>query len=557
LRLAQQYFFVSCSLQDMIRIHGQSAKGVTDFHQKYAVQLNDTHPSIAVAELMRLLVDEHGLDWEPAWEITRQTFAYTNHTLLPEALEKWPVSLFGSLLPRHLEIIYEINRRFLDEVGRKYPGDGDRAARLSLIDEAGNRYVRMANLACVGSHAINGVAQLHTRLLQQSVLRDFAELSPEKFSNKTNGVTPRRFLVLCNPGLTALISSRIGKDWPSDLRQLRKLEPFAEDATFRQAWYEVKQANKRALAAAVEKRTGITVSPESLFDIQVKRMHEYKRQHLNLLHVVTLFNRLKRNPKLKITPRTVIFGGKAAPGYFMAKLIIKLINSVAAVVNADPEVAGRLRVVFWPDYNVKNSQLIFPGADLSEQISTAGMEASGTGNMKFALNGALTIGTLDGANVEIREEVGSENFFLFGLTAEEVMAVKARSYRPKGLYESNAELREALDDIASGRFSKGDANLFRPFVDSLLYHDTFLALADYQAYIDCQDAVATAYRDRDRWTRMAILTVARMGKFSSDRAIQEYCDGIWKVKPLPVTLEGAAAPEGAHPAAEPGRRSSR
>ncbi len=557
LRLAQQYFFVSCSLQDMIRIHGQSAKGVTDFHRKYAVQLNDTHPSIAVAELMRLLVDEHGLEWEPAWEITRHTFAYTNHTLLPEALEKWPVGLFRSLLPRHLEIIYEINRRFLDEVRRKYPGDGDRVARLSLIDEAGDRYVRMANLACVGSHAINGVAQLHTELLKQSVLRDFAELSPEKFSNKTNGVTPRRFLVLCNPGLTRLISSRIGEDWPSNLSRLRKLEAYADDATFRQAWYEVKQANKQALAAAIEKRTGIVVSPESLFDIQVKRLHEYKRQHLNLLHVVTLYNRIKRNPKLAVTPRTVIFGGKAAPGYFMAKLIIKLINSVAAVVNADPKVAGRLRVVFWPDYNVKNSQLIFPSADLSEQISTAGMEASGTGNMKFALNGALTIGTLDGANVEIREEVGSENFFLFGLTAEEVMAVKARGYRSKGIYESNAELREALDDIASGRFSQGDANLFRPFVDSLLYHDTFLALADYQSYIDCQDAVAAAYRDRERWTRMSILTVARMGKFSSDRAIQEYCDGIWKVKPLAVSLEDATAPEGAHAAAGPRRRSSR
>ncbi len=556
LRLAQQYFFVSCSLQDMIRIHRQSAKGVEDFHRKYAVQLNDTHPSIAVAELMRLLVDEHNLDWEPAWEITRQTFGYTNHTLLPEALEKWPVSLFGSLLPRHLEIIYEINQRFLEEVHRKYPGDGERAARLSLVDEAGARYVRMANLACVGSHAINGVAQLHSQLLQENVLRDFHELWPEKFSNKTNGVTPRRFLVLCNPGLTQLISLRIGEEWPKDLTQLRRLEAFADDKDFRQAWHEVKQANKQALAATIEKRTGIVVSPESLFDIQVKRMHEYKRQHLNLLHVVTFYNRIKRNPKLKVTPRTVIFGGKAAPGYFMTKLIIKLINSVAAVVNADPEVGGRLRVVFWPDYNVKNSQLIFPAADLSEQISTAGMEASGTGNMKFALNGALTIGTLDGANVEIREEVGSENFFLFGLTADEVMALKARGHRPREIYESNEELREALDQIASGRFSEGDAGLFRPFVDSLLYHDTFLALADYQAYLDCQDAVGTAYRDRDRWTRMSILTVARMGKFSSDRAIQEYCDEIWKVKPLPVALEGAAEAESAARAtAEPKRRS--
>ncbi|MCI0403963.1 MAG: glycogen/starch/alpha-glucan phosphorylase [Acidobacteria bacterium] len=536
LRLAQQYFFVSCSLRDMMRIHLQTAKSVTDFHRKYAVQLNDTHPSIAVAELMRLLVDEHDLDWAPAWEITRQTFGYTNHTLLPEALEKWPVPLFASLLPRHLEIIYEINHRFLEEVRRKYPGEDDRAARLSLIDEAGERYVRMAHLACVGSHSINGVAALHTELLKKSVLRDFYALWPEKFSNKTNGVTPRRFLVLCNPGLTRLISGRIGEGWPRDLHQLRKLEAFVEDAGFRQAWHEVKQENKRRLAQAIQQRTGIVVDPESLFDIQVKRFHEYKRQHLNLLHVVTLYHRLKRNPRLDLTPRTVIFGGKAAPGYFMAKLIIKLINSVAEVVNADPDARGRLRVVFWPDYNVKNSQLIFPGADLSEQISTAGMEASGTGNMKFALNGALTIGTLDGANVEIREEVGSENFFLFGLTAEEVLALKARGYRPRDFYEGNAELRQALNQIASGAFSHGDSKLFRPFVDVLLNYDPFLVLADYQAYIDGQDAVGRAYRDRERWTRMSILTVARMGKFSSDRAIREYCDEIWKVKPVPVEL---------------------
>jgi len=557
LRLAQQYFFVSCSLRDMIRIHQQSAKGVEDFHRKYAVQLNDTHPSIAVAELMRLLVDEHELDWEPAWEITHQTFGYTNHTLLPEALEKWPVNLLGSLLPRHLEIIYEINQRFLEDVRRKYPDDGDRAARLSLIDESGERYVRMANLACVGSHSINGVAELHSELLKKSVLRDFFELWPKKFSNKTNGVTPRRFLVLCNPGLTRLISSRIGEEWPKDLNQLRQLEACADDAEFRQAWREVKQENKRALAGAIEKRTGIVVSPESLFDIQVKRMHEYKRQHLNLLHVVTLYDRIKQNPKLEVTPRTVIFGGKAAPGYFMAKLVIKLINSVAAVVNADPEVRGRLRVVFWPDYNVKNSQLIFPGADLSEQISTAGMEASGTGNMKFALNGAVTIGTLDGANVEIREEVGSENFFLFGLTAEEVFALKARGFRPRDFYEGNAQLRQTLDEIASGMFSQGDQNLFRSFVDSLLYHDPFLVLADYQSYIDCQDAVARAYRDRERWTRMSILTVARMGKFSSDRAIQEYCEEIWKVKPVPVELNRSVERESpARPVGEPKRRSA-
>jgi starch phosphorylase len=539
LRLAQQYFFVSCSLRDMMRIHLQTAKTVADFHRKYAVQLNDTHPSIAVAELMRLLVDEHDLDWEPAWEIARQTFGYTNHTLLPEALEKWPVPLFGSLLPRHLEIIYEINHRFLEQVRRKYPGDGERAARLSLIDELGPRYVRMAHLTCAGSHSINGVAALHSELLKQSVLRDFYELWPEKFSNKTNGVTPRRFLVLCNPGLTRLISRRIGEEWPKELEQLRKLEPLAEDAGFRREWREVKQENKRRLAAAIQQRTGIAVDPESLFDLQVKRIHEYKRQHLNLLHVVTLYNRLRQNPKLEAPPRTVIVGGKAAPGYFMAKLIIKLINSVAEVVNADPAVRGRLRVVFWPDYNVKNSQLIFPGADLSEQISTAGMEASGTGNMKFALNGALTIGTLDGANVEIRQEVGSENFFLFGLTVEEVLGLKARGYRPRDYYEGNAELRQALDQIASGFYSRGDASLFRPLVDVLLNYDPFLVLADYQAYLDSQDEVGRAYRDWERWTRMSILNVARAGKFSSDRAIQEYCDEIWKVKPVPVELNRA------------------
>jgi starch phosphorylase len=552
LRLEQQYFLISCSLQDMIRIHLQTAPNVQDFHQKYAVQLNDTHPSIAVAELMRLLVDDYHLDWEPAWEITQQTFGYTNHTLLPEALEKWPVKLFGSLLPRHLEIIYEINRRFLEYARRRYPGDEARVARLSLIDESGERSVRMAHLACVGSHAINGVAKLHSELLRKDLLRDFYELWPAKFSNKTNGVTPRRFLVLSNPGLAQLISSRIGEGWIRDLGQLRKLEAFAEDAGFRNQWRRVKQENKRALAGEIHKRTGIVVNPDTLFDIQVKRLHEYKRQHLNVLHVITLYNRIKRNPDLAITPRTVIFGGKAAPDYFLAKLIIKLINSVAEVVNADPDVRERLRVVFWPDYNVKSSHWIFPAADLSEQISTAGKEASGTGNMKFALNGALTIGTLDGANVEIREEVGAENFFLFGLTAEEVFAFEARGYCPQEFYERNAEVREALDQIASGFFSRGDPNLFRPLVDSLLHHDPFLVLADYPSYVDCQEEVSRAYQNRERWTRMSIVTVARMGRFSSDRAIREYCEEIWKVKPIAVELEPAAklgAPRrmGSHP----------
>lgn len=530
LRLEQQYFFVSCSLQDMLRIYFQSEDKPEGFHEKYAVQLNDTHPAVAVPELMRLLVDEYGMDWEPAWEITRKTFAYTNHTLLPEALEKWAVDLFARLLPRHLEIIYEINRRFLEEVKTAYPGDDGRIQRLSLIEETGGQSVRMAHLASVGSYAINGVARLHTELLKKSVLRDFHELWPEKFSNKTNGVTPRRFVALTNPRLTRLISREIGEDWIRDLDQLKNLEPLAEDGGFREEWRRVKRENKVVLAAEIQERTGIHVDPETLFDIQVKRLHEYRRQHLNLLHIVTLYKRIKNNPGLETTPRTVLFGGKAAPGYFMAKLIIKLIHSVAEVVNRDPVVGGRLKVVFIPDFNVKNSQRIFPAADLSEQISTAGMEASGTGNMKFSLNGALTIGTLDGANVEIREEVGAENFFLFGLTAQEVSDSKSRGYRALDFYEGNPELKEAVDLISSGFFSGGDRELFRPFVDSLLYEDRYMLFADYASYVECQERVGRAYRDQDHWARMSVLNVARMGKFSSDRAIQEYCDEIWKVR---------------------------
>jgi starch phosphorylase len=537
LRLEQQYFFVSCALQDMIRIHLQRAQGIESFSEKYAVQLNDTHPSIAVAELMRLLVDEHDMNWEPAWEITRSTLSYTNHTLLPEALETWSVGLLGRLLPRHLEIIYEINRRFLDELRLRYPGDGERVARLSIVDEGGERRVRMAHLACVGSHAINGVAALHTRLLRSDVLRDFSELYPEKFSNKTNGVTPRRFLVLGNPRLCELITSEIGDGWVKDLEQLRRLVPRAGDPSFRRWWREIKERNKRDLAAQVERRTGIRLDPGSMFDIQAKRLHEYKRQHLNILHVITLYNRIKDDPGLALTPRSIIFAGKAAPGYFMAKLIIKLIGSVADVVNADPDVRGRLKVAFLPDFNVKNAQRVYPAADLSEQISMAGKEASGTGNMKFSLNGALTIGTLDGANVEIREAVGAENFFLFGLTAPEVRQLQASGYDPRTRYESNPELRRTLDMIVSGAFSGGDTQLFRPLVDSLLERDEFLVLADYQSYVDCQDQAARAYRDPEHWTQMSVLNVARMGRFSSDRAIREYCEEIWKVKPVPIDLE--------------------
>jgi glycogen phosphorylase len=536
LRLAQQYFFVSCSLQDMLRIHGLMGGKPEAFHEKMAIQLNDTHPSIAVAELMRLLVDEHQIQWEKAWDVTRSIFGYTNHTLLPEALEKWPLPMFGSLLPRHLEIIYEINRRFLDEVRGRYPGDDERCSRVSLIDEKGERYVRMAHLASVGSHAINGVAELHSELLKRDVLRDFYEFMPEKFTNVTNGVTPRRFMVVSNPKLSRLISSKIGEGWIKDLKELRGLEPFAGDPDFQKEWRRIKRENKEDLAGSIQERTGITVDADSLFDIQVKRLHEYKRQHLNVLHIITLYNRLKQDPKRRVIPRTFIFGGKAAPGYFMAKLIIKLINGVGEVVNHDPDVAGRLKVVFFPDFNVKNSKYVYPAADLSEQISTAGKEASGTGNMKFSLNGALTIGTLDGANVEIREEVGAENFFLFGLTAEQVYELKAKGYHPKQYYDSDPELREAVDQISSGSFSQGDRNLFKPLLDALLYGDPYLLFADYRSYVECQEQVSVAYEDHSRWTQMSILNVARMGKFSSDRSIKEYCEEIWKVRPITVEL---------------------
>lgn len=533
LRLAQQYFFVSCSLQDMISILMLRGKKIETFHESFAVQLNDTHPSIAVAELMRLLVDEHLMDWEEAWKITQQTMAYTNHTLLPEALEKWPLQLFSRTLPRHTEIIYEINRRFLDEVRKRYPHDEGRIARLSLIDESGEKYVRMAHLASVGSHHINGVAALHSDLLTKTILKDLYDLYPERFTNVTNGVTPRRWVALSNPGLATLINSAIGDGWVKNFEdEIRKIEPFVKDQRFREEWTKIKRRNKEQLSAIIRERTGIAIDSDTLFDVQVKRIHEYKRQHLNVLHIITLYNRIKKDPRKDIVPRAFIFGGKAAPGYFMAKLIIKLINSVAEVVNNDPDVAGRLKVAFFANFNVKNAHYIYPAADLSEQISTAGKEASGTGNMKFSMNGALTIGTLDGANVEIREEVGAENFFLFGLDAQEVLDLKAKGYVPRSFYESNSNLREAIDQIRSGHFSQGNRDLFAPLVDNLLEHDPFLLLADYQSYIDCQDRVSEAYHDQERWIRMSILNVARMGKFSSDRSIREYCDKIWKVRPL-------------------------
>ena len=534
LRLEQQYFFVSCSLQDMLRIHLRRGHHPENFAAKFAVQLNDTHPAIAVAELMRLLVDEHGVNWEKAWETTRATFAYTNHTLLPEALETWPVPLFERVLPRHLEIIYEINRRFLDEVRARFPGEESRLSHVSLIDESCPRNVRMAHLACVGSHAINGVAALHTELLKRDVLHCFFELWPERFSNKTNGVTPRRFIAHSNPDLTDLIERRIDHDWIRHLEHLRALEQYAEDAGFQADWQRVKRGNKAKLARIIQRETGIVVDPESMFDVQVKRIHEYKRQHLNVMHIIQCYNRFKLNPNADLTPRTFIFGGKAAPSYWMAKLIIKLITSVGEVINNDPDIRDRLKVVFLPNYNVKLAQRIYPAADLSEQISLAGKEASGTGNMKFAMNGALTLGTLDGANVEIREAVGRENFFLFGLTADEVRDHKARGYQPWEYYHGNSELREVLNRLDSGEFSRGDSELFRPLMNSLLGRDEYMLLADFQSYVDRHDEVGCCFRHQAEWTRRSILNAARMGYFSSDRAIGEYCREIWEVDPMPV-----------------------
>ncbi len=529
LRLAQQYFFVSCSLQDILRLLDRRGDPIERLPEVCAAQMNDTHPSIAVAELMRLLVDERGLAWEPAWDITRRTLAYTNHTLLPEALETWGLPLFAELLPRPLEIIYEINRRFLDEVRALRPGDDALVARLSLIAEGGEKRVRMAHLATVGSHAVNGVAALHSELLRETVLKDFADLWPDRFHNVTNGVTPRRFLALSNPALARLLTDAVGAGWETDLARLRGLEALADDRGFHDRWSAVTLANKRALAGLLRQRTGIVADPAALFDIQVKRIHEYKRQHLNLLHIVTLYNRLRRDPGLDLVPRVFVFGGKAAPGYFMAKLIIRLVNGVAEAVDRDPAVAGRLKVAFFPDFNVKNAQAIYPAADLSEQISTAGKEASGTGNMKFMMNGALTIGTLDGANVEMREEVGAENFFLFGLTTEGVAQTWRDGYQPEARIAANPELGETLDLIASGAFAGGDSDLFRPIVDNLRQSDPFLVLADYADYVACQRRVDAAWRDRAHWTRMSILNTARSGKFSSDRAIRDYCQRIWTV----------------------------
>ncbi len=529
LRLKQQYFFVTCALQDLLRLHRRQGRSLENLDEKFAIQLNDTHPAIAIAEWMRLLVDVHGMEWGKAWNITRNTFAYTNHTLLPEALEKWGVHLFERVLPRHMEIIYEINHQFIQELREKHGCSDERIARMSLIDDHGERSVRMAHLATIGSRMVNGVSALHSRLLRDHVFNDFSALWPEKYVNVTNGISSRRFLAVSNPGLANLITGRIGDAWLLDLDALRGLEPLADDLAFQKEWRAVKLKNKERLARVIEEKTGVVVPPNMLFDIQVKRIHEYKRQLLMVLHIITAYLRHKKGEAEEMAPTVFIFSGKAAPGYFKAKLIIKLINSVADMVNSDRDLHEKMKVVFLPDFNVKNAQNIYPAADLSEQISMAGMEASGTGNMKFCLNGAITIGTLDGANVEIREEVGEENFFLFGHTTEEVQAVKAKGYRPRDLYENDRELQTVLDLLVSKKLTHGDTELFRPILDDLLQQDKFLVLADYRAYLGCQEEVHLAWRDQAVWTRRSILNAARMGKFSSDRSVQEYADLIWKV----------------------------
>ena len=549
LRLKQQYFLVSCSLRDIIRRFRFRNSDWEAFPDKVVIQLNDTHPVLAIPELMRLLVDENGVGWEQAWSITRRTFAYTCHTLLPEALETWPVPLFERLLPRHLEIIYALNHFFLQDVRARYPGDDGRVARMSLIQEVPERRVRMANLAVAGSFAVNGVAGLQSRLLAQTTLRDFADLWPEKFRNVTNGVSPRRFLRLANPRLSALITARLGDDrWLTDLERLAELEALADDTEFQAQWREAKRQNKIDLAFHVLAATGVIIDPASLFDVMVKRLHEYKRQFLKLLHVVTVYNRIKADPGAAVTPCTVIFGAKAAPGYQQAKRIIKLINSVAAVVNADPDVAGRIKVVFIPDYNVSVAELVVAAGNVSEQISLAGKEASGTGNMKLALNGALTVGTLDGANIEIRDRIGTGNFFLFGVTADQAVAIRQGGYSPRACYEGDPELKAAIDALTSGAFSGGDHDAVEQVLSSILDWDEYLVLADYRSYIDCHDrAVAPAWTDQDQWTQMSILNTARSGFFSSDRTVRDYNRDIWHTEPVPVPAYATADPEAPRP----------
>ncbi len=535
LRLLQQYFFVACSLRDIIRRFEKDNADWETFPDKVAIQLNDTHPAIGIPELQRLLVDEYGLPWKKAWSIVTRTFSYTNHTLMPEALEKWGVNLFRKVLPRHLQIIFEINKSFLEEVEKKWPGDTEKKRNLSLIEEGGGQMIRMGHLSVVGSHSVNGVAAIHTSLVKSDLFPDFHALWPKKINNKTNGITPRRWLLSCNPRLADLITRNIGHGWERDLDRLRELEPLAEDASFREELMAVKHANKVKLAKRILEECGVQVDPSAMFDVQIKRLHEYKRQHLNLLHIMALYRRLTINPDLDIPPRVFIFSAKAAPGYDMAKLIIKAINAVGARINSDERIRGKIKVVFMPNYRVSLAQRIVPAADLSEQISTAGKEASGTGNMKLALNGAITIGTLDGANVEIREEVGDDNIFIFGNTVEEVHKLQSKGYNPADFYKANAELAAVIDWLGTGYFTPNEAHdILAPLRDNLLYHDPFLCLADFDSYCRAQEKVSKAFKDRPRWGKMAVLNTARVGKFSSDRTIAEYARDIWKLKPVKV-----------------------
>ncbi len=535
LRLKQEYFLSSATVQDILYRFKKKYDDLNLLPDKVAIQLNDTHPTLAIPEMMRLLTCHESLDWDTAWDITVRTFAYTNHTVLPEALEKWPVWLLGKILPNHLEIIYQINEKFLDDVRLRFPGDLQRIKRMSIIEEGQEKKVRMAHLAIIGSHAVNGVSRLHTEILKQKVFRDFFEIYPARFSNKTNGITPRRWLKKSNPGLSSLISEHIGDGWIKDLTELAKLRPLADDPDFANRWRTAKRENKERLVRYIRDTNDLQVSVDSLFDCHIKRFHEYKRQILNVLHIITLYNRIKATPDSDITPRTFIFSGKAAPSYQIAKLTISLVNAVAKTVNNDPSIRDMIKVVFLANYNVNMAERIIPAADLSEQISTAGAEASGTGNMKFALNGALTIGTLDGANIEIMEEIGAENFFLFGLKADEVTELKERGYSPREIYNRNSELKQALDMVANGSFSAGNPDTFKPLIDSLLNQgDPYLVLADYEEYVRCQEEVARVYRDQNEWTRRSILSSAGMGKFSSDRSIAEYARDIWNVSPVTV-----------------------
>ena len=535
LRLVQQIFFVSCSLQDILRRHLRLNKSFANLDEKIAVQLNDTHPSISVAELMRLLVDEHRLGWDEAWALCTKVFSYTNHTLLPEALETWSVPLFEKVLPRHLEIIYEINRRHLEAVDRHWPNDDEKKAELSIIQEGGVKRVRMAHLAVVGSHHVNGVAELHTRLLREHLFASFDQLWPKKFINVTNGVTPRRWIRACNPALASLCDKVTGKGWEKNLTQLKKLDSLADRPDFQAEFMGIKRANKVKLAAKIKELVGVEVSPDALFDVQIKRLHEYKRQHLNLLHILYLYRKILNNPNIKIQPRVCIFGAKAAPGYALAKHIIHAINRVAMVINNDSRVRGMLKVVFLPDYRVSLAEQIIPAADLSEQISTAGKEASGTGNMKLALNGAVTIGTLDGANVEIHEEVGDENIFIFGLEVEDVAELHTRGYSPHDVLSHDTELAALIDWLRSDTFTPEQPGALSPLADSLVEGgDPYLVLADFRSYIQAQEKVEVAFADRRRWAAMAIRNVARCAKFSSDRSIADYANGIWKAKSQPI-----------------------